>query len=98
VGQRPSWRLRAIAAELGLPETNYTEEGFDATVLEEKPVELLKVVESKTFKVEFSKQSRTIEVTGEQTAYLALIGDQDTVIMRQWIVRGLQIEVIEWVC
>ncbi|WP_041414156.1 hybrid-cluster NAD(P)-dependent oxidoreductase [Sinorhizobium fredii] len=58
---------RRNTAELGVPSSNYIEESFDAAALEEDVLPVSDPVESATFKVEFSKQSRTIDVSGEQT-------------------------------
>jgi ferredoxin-NADP reductase len=58
---------RRITAELGVASTNYIEESFDAAALEEDVLPVSDPVESATFRVEFSKQSRTIEVCSEQT-------------------------------
>jgi glycine betaine catabolism B len=56
---------RAISAELGTPAHHYHEESFDGAALLEPEAPALP--QAKLFKVEFAKQSRTIEVAGEQT-------------------------------
>ncbi|MDK1378702.1 MULTISPECIES: hybrid-cluster NAD(P)-dependent oxidoreductase [unclassified Sinorhizobium] len=58
---------RRLTAELGVPSSNYIEESFDAAVLEEEAPPVSELAEAKTFKVEFVKQTRTIEVAAEQT-------------------------------
>lgn len=58
---------RAITAELGVPPSNYIEESFDAAVIEDTDIPLVEEAKVRTFQVAFSKQSRTIDVSGEQT-------------------------------
>ena len=58
---------RKISAELGVPVENYIEESFDAAVIDDATLPLIEVVRSETFKVEFSKQGRTIDVGADQT-------------------------------
>ncbi|MDO5371029.1 hybrid-cluster NAD(P)-dependent oxidoreductase [Paracoccus sp. (in: a-proteobacteria)] len=56
---------RSIAASLGVPPGRYLEESFDAAVLEAPLPEAAPA--TRTFKVQFAKQNRTIEVGVEQT-------------------------------
>ncbi|MBB3147479.1 ferredoxin-NADP reductase [Phyllobacterium trifolii] len=58
---------RKISAELGVPESNYLEESFDAVVIEEAPASASGVVETKSFSVQFSKQGKSVEVRADQT-------------------------------
>jgi ferredoxin len=58
---------RKISAELGVPVENYIEESFDAAVSDDATLPLIEVAKSETFKVEFSKQGRTIDVGADQT-------------------------------
>jgi ferredoxin-NADP reductase len=58
---------KRIVAELGVPPANYIEESFDAAVIEDVPAPLTEAAHERTFKVEFSKQQRSIDVTSEQT-------------------------------
>lgn len=58
---------RKISAELGVPTENYIEESFDGAAIEDPPLRIIDQAEHKSFKVEFSKQSRTIDVTPDQT-------------------------------
>jgi ferredoxin-NADP reductase len=58
---------RHIATELGVADANYLEESFDAAVIDEPIIPVVQEVAAKTFQVTFSKQSRSIEVAGEQT-------------------------------
>jgi ferredoxin-NADP reductase len=58
---------RKISGELGVPTENYIEESFDAAVIDDAPLALVKEAEHKSFKVQFSKQGRTIDVTADQT-------------------------------
>ncbi|MBB3610296.1 FAD-binding oxidoreductase [Rhizobium sp. BK602] len=58
---------RKIVAELGVSEANYREESFDAAVIDEPDLPIVEEAAAKLFQVEFSKQSRKIEVSGEQT-------------------------------
>ncbi len=58
---------RQISVELGVPETNYLEESFDAVVVEEAPAPAFEAVETKSFSVQFSKQGKSIEVRADQT-------------------------------
>ena len=55
---------RSIAAALGVPPGHYLEESFDAAVLEPPAPE---APAAATFKVQFAKQNRTIEVGAGQT-------------------------------
>lgn len=56
---------RKISAELGVPDGNYWEESFDAAVVDE--VAVVEVAEAKPFKVQFSKQGKSIDVRADQT-------------------------------
>ena len=56
---------RSIAASLGVPPGRYLEESFDAAVLEPPALEVTPLTTS--FKVQFAKQNRIIEVGAEQT-------------------------------
>lgn len=58
---------RALAVELGVPEGCYLEESFDAAVVDEAPASLERHFEAKSFKVQFAKQGKTIEVRADQT-------------------------------
>ncbi|MDQ0323003.1 ferredoxin-NADP reductase [Pararhizobium capsulatum DSM 1112] len=58
---------RAITADLGVPPSNYIEESFDAAVIDDIDLPVAEEAKTRTFQVEFSKQSRKIEVSGEQT-------------------------------
>ncbi|CAN7165665.1 FAD-binding oxidoreductase [Pararhizobium sp. LjRoot238] len=58
---------RKISAELGVTPENYIEESFDAAVIEDASIPLAEQAELKSFKVEFARQSRTLDVTSEQT-------------------------------
>ena len=58
---------RNICVELGVSESNYQEESFDAAVIEEAPVSVSEAVETKSFSVQFSKQGKSIEVRADQT-------------------------------
>lgn len=58
---------RAFSAELGSPAHAYHEESFEGTGTEEPGIGLAPSPQAKTFKVEFAKQARSIEVAGEQT-------------------------------
>lgn len=58
---------RKISVELGVPIESYIEESFDAAVLDDAPVPLIDEAKSEIFKVEFSKQGRTIDVGANQT-------------------------------
>ncbi|SEH87598.1 Ferredoxin-NADP reductase [Rhizobium tibeticum] len=62
---------RSIAADLGVPAGNYIEESFDAVVIEEPGLLVEEVATSKVFQVEFTKQSRKIDVSSEQTVLSA---------------------------
>ena len=57
--------VRSFSAELGSPAHNYYEESFDSVGVEEPAADI--TPQARLFKVEFAKQSRTIEVAGEQT-------------------------------
>jgi ferredoxin-NADP reductase len=58
---------RKISVELGVPESNYHEESFDAAVVEEAAAPAAAAVETKSFSVQFSKQGKSIEVRADQT-------------------------------
>lgn len=58
---------RITAQELRVPSEFYLEESFDAAVIEDAPAALVEIGSAKTFKVEFAKQKRTIDVQAEQT-------------------------------
>lgn len=58
---------KKIAQELRVPSEFYLEESFDAAVIEDAPAALVEIAGAKTFKVEFAKQKRTIDVQAEQT-------------------------------
>ncbi|NUS68932.1 MAG: 2Fe-2S iron-sulfur cluster binding domain-containing protein, partial [Ensifer adhaerens] len=58
---------RTIAAELGVPQSNYIEESFDAAVIDTLDIPIVDQPATRTFQVEFSKQGRKIEIGGEQT-------------------------------
>lgn len=58
---------RKIAADMGVPASNYIEESFDAAVIEDGPAPVHEVATAKTFEVQFSKQGRKIDVSGDQT-------------------------------
>ena len=62
---------RSISAELGVPAERYIEESFDAAVIEDASISLKREVESETFRVEFAKQGRTIDVAAGQTVLSA---------------------------
>jgi glycine betaine catabolism B len=57
---------RKMTAELGVPPERYIEESFDAAV-EDVPATLPDTVEDKVFKVAFSKQGKSIQVSTQQT-------------------------------
>ncbi|NEJ26157.1 2Fe-2S iron-sulfur cluster binding domain-containing protein [Rhizobium leguminosarum] len=57
---------RTISADLGVPPENYIEESFDAAT-EEASLQMTGDAVLASFKVEFAKQSRTIDVTSDQT-------------------------------
>lgn len=58
---------RAITAELGVSSSSYIEESFDAAVIDDVDIPVVEEAATRTFQVEFSKQARKIEVSGEQT-------------------------------
>ncbi|ENN84720.1 oxidoreductase FAD-binding protein domain protein [Rhizobium freirei PRF 81] len=58
---------RNITAELGVPPSNYIEESFDAAVIDDVDIPLVEEATTRVFQVEFSKQGRKIEVSGDQT-------------------------------
>lgn len=58
---------RTIATELGVSPSNYIEESFDATMIDDVDVPVVDQPATRTFQVEFSKQARKIEVAIEQT-------------------------------
>lgn len=58
---------RKISGELGVSQSNYHEESFDAAVIEEAPAPPSEAVETKSFSVQFSKQGRSIAVRADQT-------------------------------
>jgi ferredoxin-NADP reductase len=58
---------RKLITELGVPESNYIEESFDAAVTENAPAELVEDAASRVFTVDFDKQKKSIEVSSEQT-------------------------------
>lgn len=58
---------RAITADLGVPPSNYLEESFDAAVIDEIDIPAIAQATARTFQVSFAKQTRQIEVSGEQT-------------------------------
>lgn len=60
---------RDIVSELGVPTTNYLQESFDASPLDDVPIpeDEDKEPGTKTFQVDFRKQARAIEVLAGQT-------------------------------
>lgn len=62
---------RSISAALGVPASNYVEESFDAAVIDEPGVDVEVQPAAKTFRVEFSKQKKTLEVPSNQTVLTA---------------------------
>ncbi|MDP9813105.1 ferredoxin-NADP reductase [Rhizobium tibeticum] len=62
---------RSISADLGVPPGNYIEESFDAAVIDEPGLLVEEVAANKVFQVEFTKQSRKIDVSSEQTVLSA---------------------------
>lgn len=58
---------RKIVSDLGVPSSHYIEESFDAAVIDEVVPATAEVSKVALFQVEFSRQSRHIEVSGEQT-------------------------------
>ncbi|KQY11462.1 hybrid-cluster NAD(P)-dependent oxidoreductase [Rhizobium sp. Root482] len=58
---------RKVVSDLGVPVSNYIEESFDAAVLDEAPPAPAEMPQVALFQVEFAKQSRKIEISGEQT-------------------------------
>jgi ferredoxin len=56
-----------IAAELGVPSSNYIEESFDAAVIDDIDLPVVQEAATRMFTVEFAKQARKIDVSGEQT-------------------------------
>ena len=58
---------RTITAELGVPAAHYIEESFDAAVIDDVDIPVVAEAAVRMFQVEFSKQKRTIDVSGEQT-------------------------------
>ncbi|CDZ43510.1 Ferredoxin, leaf L-A [Neorhizobium galegae bv. orientalis] len=58
---------RVIAAELGVPSSRYIEESFDAAVIDDIDLPVVLETATRTFTVEFAKQARKIDVSGEQT-------------------------------
>ncbi|AVH45385.1 hybrid-cluster NAD(P)-dependent oxidoreductase [Agrobacterium tumefaciens] len=67
-GPAPFMRAaKSIAGELGVPAQNYREESFDAAVIDEAPAAVTEAVEAKVFNVQFSKQSKSVEVSATQT-------------------------------
>ncbi len=58
---------RKISLELGVSESDYHEESFDAAVIEEAPAPASQAVEAKSFSVQFSKQGKSVEVRADQT-------------------------------
>jgi glycine betaine catabolism B len=57
---------REITSALGVPPSNYFEESFDATVIDE-PALFPQATVASIFQVRFAKQAKTIEVSSEQT-------------------------------
>jgi ferredoxin-NADP reductase len=58
---------RAIVAELGVPACNYIEESFDAAVIDDIDLPVAQEAATRMFAVDFAKQGRKIDVSGEQT-------------------------------
>ncbi|MBZ7926493.1 2Fe-2S iron-sulfur cluster binding domain-containing protein [Ensifer adhaerens] len=58
---------RKIAEAAGVPPENYLEESFDAAALEEPSIQPTPDASARVFQVAFSKQARTIDVSGGQT-------------------------------
>ncbi|HLZ64975.1 MAG TPA: hybrid-cluster NAD(P)-dependent oxidoreductase [Aliidongia sp.] len=62
---------RDIVSELGVPATNYLQESFDATPLEDGPIKDAPLeaegMGTQSFRVDFAKQARAIEVPAGQT-------------------------------
>ncbi|MEP7456101.1 hybrid-cluster NAD(P)-dependent oxidoreductase [Phyllobacterium sp. SB3] len=58
---------RNISAELGVSLSNYYEESFDAALVDEFAMPLSEAIETKSFRVEFSKQGKSVEVRADQT-------------------------------
>lgn len=58
---------RAISAELGVPPERYLEESFDAAVIEDLPAPSEGQAVVTTYKVQFMKQQKVLEVSAEQT-------------------------------
>ncbi|GGF43758.1 hybrid-cluster NAD(P)-dependent oxidoreductase [Aliidongia dinghuensis] len=58
---------RDIVAELGVPAANYLQESFDEPPLEDAPIKDDGGPETQSFRVDFAKQARTIEVPAGQT-------------------------------
>lgn len=58
---------RGIAAELGVPASHYVEESFDAAVINEPELPAVQEAAVKVFQVTFSRQARSIDVSGDQS-------------------------------
>jgi glycine betaine catabolism B len=58
---------RKISSELGVSPLHYIEESFDAAAVEDTAIPAVEVCTARSFQVEFSKQTRKVEVSGEQT-------------------------------
>ncbi|MDH4441532.1 MAG: hybrid-cluster NAD(P)-dependent oxidoreductase [Rhizobium sp.] len=58
---------RAISADLGVSPERYLEESFDAAVIVDLPTPAETLAVAATFKVEFVKQQKVLEVSAEQT-------------------------------
>jgi ferredoxin-NADP reductase len=59
--------VRRHVSELGVPDDNYFEESFDAAVIEDAPIVLQENSAGHTYKVEFSKQKRTIDISSNES-------------------------------
>ncbi len=62
---------RSITAALGVPPGNYIEESFDAAVIDEPGLDVEAQPSCKVYKVEFSKQKKTLEVSSNHTVLSA---------------------------
>ncbi|SCB26869.1 FAD-binding oxidoreductase [Rhizobium hainanense] len=62
---------RSITTALGVPASNYIEESFDATVIDEPGLDVEQQPAQKVYQVEFSKQKRTLQVSSDQTVLAA---------------------------
>lgn len=58
---------RSLALELGVSEVSYFEESFDVAPIGDAPATAQSQIETKSYSVQFAKQSKTIEVRTDQT-------------------------------